>query len=97
LPVDELRPAVVGIGVVVEEVRDRELAGDKGDPRDVLLSSDLIGTVLDGFPFAAEAMYTRARLKRGIGKLAFCASVLGKPATPTVSLSPKPWVSSGLM
>ena len=71
-----------------------ELARDKRDARDVPLCSDLVGTVLDSFLFAAATVccrYTRAKLERGMGKLAFCASVLGKAATPRVPLSrPKP-------
>jgi len=66
-----LRPWIVGVTVVIEEVRQRETTGGDGVPVHRALTGQLIFLALDGLFFAAESEVMRdveasqGRLRRG--------------------------------
>ena len=68
------------IGVVVEEVGHLDFAGDQRKPRYVLFGRDLIGAILDGLLFAAEAEKERTRRALIMEKIAATALMAHSPA-----------------
>jgi hypothetical protein len=65
VPVHEVDPRVVGVDVAVEEVAQRELAGDHGDAFDVAGGGDLVGAVfVNGEAQKAGAPFPKLRSNR---------------------------------
>ena len=54
-PVHEIGARILGVGIAVEEIADREAADDQRDAVDVALARQLVGGVSDVFLFAAES------------------------------------------
>src|SRR6185312_14734194 len=54
VPVEKSGARIGCVGVAIEEIVHGKLSDRDGEPRDVLLAGDLVGTILDRFLLAAE-------------------------------------------